>query len=116
MKTTRMEVSVLSQEEDMSYWSWVQDFRIDCNISSVMNPYCKVATSIGIMPLHLIINNEGCCVAHLFVFFLFHILEDFVLTPSLAHNCQNLTNFSFSMIILANFSVNRNFKCQEPQF
>ena len=45
-----------------------------CNISSVMNPYCKVATSIGIMPLHLIINSEGCCVANLFCI-LFHILR-----------------------------------------
>ena len=50
MKTTRMEFSLLSQEEEMPYWSWEQDFRTDCNISSVMNPYCKVATSIGMMP------------------------------------------------------------------
>ena len=31
-------------------------------------------------------------------------------------SCQNLTNFSLLMIILANFSVNHNFKClQEHQ-
>ena len=65
----------------MSHWSWVQDFRIYCNISSVMNPYCKVATSIGIMPLHLIINSEGCCVANLFCI-LFHILRSLCVNTS----------------------------------
>ena len=29
-------------------------FLIDCNISSVMNSCCKVATSTGMMPLHLV--------------------------------------------------------------
>ena len=31
---------------------------LGCNISSVLNSCCKVATSIGMMPLYLIINNE----------------------------------------------------------
>ena len=46
-----------------------------------MNCYGKVATSIGVMALHLIINNKNCCLVVFFVFSL--ILEVFVLTPSL---------------------------------
>ena len=32
-----MEFSILSQEEETPYYSSVQDFQIDCNISSVVN-------------------------------------------------------------------------------
>ena len=64
------EFFILSQEKEIP--SWVQDFRIDCNISSVMNYYCKVTISTGMMPLHLIINNENCCVARLFIFCLIY--------------------------------------------
>ena len=83
MKTTRMEFSILNKEEEIPYLSWLEDFGTDCHISGVMNSYCEVATSIGVMPLYLIINNnENCCVARLFVFCSIYS-EVFVLTPSL---------------------------------
>ena len=62
-----MEFSILGQKEETQY-HWLQGFRIDRNISSVMNYYCKVVTSIGMMSFHLIINSENCCVARPFVF------------------------------------------------
>ena len=59
----------IRRKDTILVWSWVQDF--DCHISIVMNSYCKVATStsVGVMPLPLIIIiTENCCVARLFVF------------------------------------------------
>ena len=44
-----------------------------------MNSCCKVAISIGMMPLDLVVNNENCCFASLFVFCSIYS-EVFVLT------------------------------------
>ena len=51
MKIARMEFSILSHEEETPYLSWVEDF------TSVMNSYCKITTSVRVMPLYLIIIN-----------------------------------------------------------